>query len=97
MKKKSAAKSLVVNSYQALVKRMREELEGLDSLLRQRTAQSYWWVGKFVHEHLLQNKDRANYGDGFWGRFARDVHRDESTLLNFSLVKTYMLFGMENL
>lgn len=66
MSSKSAqpvAKSVpVLKSYPALVKAVQRELQELDFFVRRRTAESYWRVGKFVHEHLLNNQDRAGYG-----------------------------------
>lgn len=66
--------------YDALVRAVRRELEELDVFIRRRTAECYWRVGKFIHEHLLGRKDRAEHGSHFFERLARDAGRDASTL-----------------
>lgn len=81
--KQSVAKVVmlpIVNNYPALVKAVREELTELDFFIRRRTAESYWRVGKFIHEHLLQHKERADHGSRFFEKLATDVERDSSTL-----------------
>ena len=70
-----------VNGYAALVKHVRRELQELDFVIKRRTAESYWQIGKFIHTHLLANKQRADYGAALYDRLARDVERDKSTLL----------------
>jgi len=66
--------------YTVLVKNIQKELGELDFFIKRRTAESYWKVGKFIHEHLLENKDRADYGNQLFKRLANDVDRDASTL-----------------
>jgi len=78
------SKPLNLNSptgYPALVKNIQRELGELDFFIKRRTAESYWKVGKFIHEHLLSNRQRANYGQTLFEQLARDVDRDKSTLM----------------
>jgi len=75
--KPSAAR---ITGYAALVKAVRQELDELDFFIRRRTAESYWRVGKFTHEHLLGEKERSEHGSAFFEQFAQDVERDASTL-----------------
>jgi endonuclease YncB( thermonuclease family) len=87
-KKKSASISVTVrprqgvtpHTYDTLVRVVRQELDELDFFIRRRTAESYWRVGKFIHEHLLGRKDRAEHGSSFFEKLAEDVARDSSTL-----------------
>jgi len=79
--KQSAAKPMtVLKSYPVLVRTIQGELRELDFFIRRRTAESYWRVGKFIHEHMLDHKDRARYGRQIFERLAADVDRDASTL-----------------
>jgi len=73
-------KSSPAAGYPALVKNIQKELGALDFFIKRRTAESYWKVGKFIHEYLLENKDRADYGNQLFKRLANDVDRDASTL-----------------
>lgn len=95
---KSANKSLAVAGYPALVKKIQTELSELDFFVKRRTAESYWKVGKFIHEHLLENKDRADYGHYILERLAEDVDRDQTTLahaLRFYRVYPILAPGQE--
>ena len=74
---KSLAKS---NGYKTLVKKIVEEFEGLELFVRNRVAKGYWNVGKYIDEHLLENKDKPEYASGFYEELAEDVGRDRTTL-----------------
>jgi len=69
-----------LDGYKQLVKKVQTELSELDFFVRRRTAETYWKIGKFIHTHLLENKDRADYGHNFYERLAEDVDKDSSTL-----------------
>jgi endonuclease YncB( thermonuclease family) len=68
------------NGYTALVKHIRRELQELDFIIKRRTAESYWQIGKYIHTHLLADKQRADYSTAFYIKLSRDVDRDISTL-----------------
>ncbi len=68
------------DSYRTLVSKISQELSQLEFFLKQRTAVGHWKIGKYIHEHLLANKERAKYGTTFYERLAKDVDRDVSTL-----------------
>lgn len=72
---------VVRHSYPLLLKNIRDELSGLEFFVKRRTTEAYWKVGKFIHEHLLRNKERADYGRYLFERLAKDVDRDKSSLL----------------
>ncbi|MFH1360667.1 MAG: DUF1016 N-terminal domain-containing protein [Candidatus Omnitrophota bacterium] len=59
---------------------MQSELSNLEFFIKRQTAESYWKVGKFIHEHLLENKKRAGYGESLYERLSKDVGKDASTL-----------------
>jgi len=73
-------KSFVPASYKTLVSKVSKELSDLEIFVKHRTAESYWRVGKFIHEHLLEHKDRADYGATIFKRLAEDVNFNKSTL-----------------
>lgn len=66
--------------YKTLVKKIQAELSELDFFIRRRTAEGYWRIGKFIHEHLLEQKEKADYGHFLIDRLAEDVDRDASAL-----------------
>ena len=68
------------NSYSVLVKKIQQELSSLEFFVKRRTAEAYWRVGKFIHKHLLEQRERAGYGHTLFERLARDVDRDPTTL-----------------
>ena len=72
------------NNYNSLVAKITHELSGLEYFVKRRTAEGYWKVGRYIHEHLLAHKDRADYGKFLIERLAEDVDRDTS-ILNRSL------------
>lgn len=78
--KRSTSKLPAVNGYAVLVKNILDELEEMENFIKRRTAISYWRVGRFIDKHLLQNKERADYGQTLYERLAKDVERDVSTL-----------------
>src|SRR3989338_2976805 len=79
--KSRSQRQVTAAGYAALFKRVLSELSELEFFVKRRTAESYWKVGKFIHEHLLQNKERADYGQTIYERLAADVDRDKSTLM----------------
>ncbi len=78
--KPRSRRQVAVPGYAALVKRVLSELSELEFFIKRLTGKSYWNVGKFIHEHLLEYKDRAEYGATLYERLAKDVDRDISTL-----------------
>ena len=68
------------NTYKTLVNKISKELSDLEFFIKRRTAETYWKIGKFIHDHLLENKERADYGSRLFELLAEDVDRDASTL-----------------
>ncbi|MBI5150490.1 MAG: thermonuclease family protein [Candidatus Omnitrophica bacterium] len=68
------------NGYKTLVKKIVREYEELEILVKNSVARGQWNVGKYIKEHLLQNKDRADYATGFFEKLAKDTGRDSSAL-----------------
>ena len=81
-------------SYKSLVSKVSKELSDLEFLIKHRTAQGYWKVGRYIHDHLLVNKQRADYGKHLLERLARDVDRDMSTLTRaLQFYRTYPILA----
>lgn len=78
--KSRSQRQVTATGYAALVKRVHSELSELEFFIKRLTGKSYWNVGKFIHEHLLEYKERAEYGATLYERLAKDVGRDISTL-----------------
>ncbi|MBL7198394.1 MAG: thermonuclease family protein [Candidatus Omnitrophica bacterium] len=78
------------DGYKTLVSKIRTELDGLEFLIKQQTVLRYWRVGKYISEHLLENKERASYGDRLYERLSRDVGRNINTLER--VVRFYRLY-----
>ena len=68
------------NTYRTLVTKVSKELSELEFFVKRRTVEGYWKIGKYIHEHLLAHKERAEYGATLYERLAKDVERDISTL-----------------
>ena len=71
---------LAKDSFSALVQRINKELKSLEFLLRSNTLISYWRVGRYISEALLENKGRAGYGEHFYERLARRTPVSSRTL-----------------
>jgi len=68
------------NGYNVLVSKIHKELEGLELLVKRETVLRYWRVGECISEHLLENKERADYGGHLYERLSCDTERDKATL-----------------
>jgi len=75
-------------SYSALLKHIRQEIaEGLDRAQKAYDKEkviSYWKIGESITKHLLENKDRADYGKQLYARLARDLEIGERLLYQMS-------------
>jgi hypothetical protein len=88
----------LARDYPALVKRVCREIEDLEFLVKRRTAETYWRVGEFIHEHILENKQRAGYGNFVLKRLAEDVDRDFTTLSrSLQFYRTYPKLASQQL
>ncbi len=69
---------------QQLVNTIRDEIESGKEraylAMEQEKRATYWNVGKHIKEHLLQNADRADYGDYLVSELSREVNLPKATL-----------------
>ncbi|MCK9615298.1 MAG: DUF1016 N-terminal domain-containing protein [Candidatus Omnitrophica bacterium] len=76
------------NSYSNLLKQIKHEIT--DGLVRAQKAYerekviSYWKIGQAIDKHLLENKDRADYGKQLYSRLSRDLNIGERLLYQMS-------------
>ena len=96
LKETDMAKSLAkTNDYKTLVKKIVQELAELEIFVKNRVAKGYWNVGKYIDEHLLEHKDRADYAAGFYEQLAEDVGRERTTLqLSVRFYRAYPIRGI---
>ena len=79
-----------ISGYNALVMKVRQELDGLELLIKRETVLRYWKVGKYISEHILENKKRADYGERLYEQLSRDTERDKATL--WRVTQFYRIF-----
>lgn len=74
---KALAKS---DGYKTLVKKIMREFEQLEFLVKNSVARGHWRVGKYIDEHLLENKDKPKHATGFYEKLAEDTGWERTTL-----------------
>lgn len=67
-------------TYPQLVKAIRDEIAQGQKTIQQTQAQVYWKVGKLISQHLMQNKDRAEYGTQLFAKLSKSLDISEPTL-----------------
>jgi len=76
------------NSYSNLLKQIKQEItEGLaraQKAYEREKVISYWRIGQAIDKHLLENKDRADYGKQLYSRLSRDLNIGERLLYQMS-------------
>ena len=83
MKTKALAINPTINT---LIENIRLEIEkGKEraylAMEKEKTL-TYWNVGKHIKEHLLENEDRADYGEQVIVQLANNINISKSTLYN---------------
>ncbi len=78
--KTPSLKGAALASYTQLRDKVKETLlEGQQKIERQKVL-TYWETGKLIKEHLLSNKDRADFGRFVIRKLAEDLEVDETNL-----------------
>jgi len=75
---KNQAKDIA--SYSLLKTRVEEALFTGRRKIEAAKVETYWTAGKLIHEHILQSKGRANYGEQVIARLAGDLEIGERLL-----------------
>lgn len=69
-----------VSTYVALRDKVREVLLQGQRKIEEAKVLTYWNTGQSIQQHILQNKERAEYGRRIIERLAEDLEVDESVL-----------------
>lgn len=80
----SATNSVTVTTYDQLLKAIRETRHAsearIEQAVQQEKVREAWETGKLIDEHILQHKERADYGKQVIERLATDLDTDKSEL-----------------
>lgn len=69
-----------VPTYASLLARVRETLLLGRQAIEKAKVETYWKTGRYIHEHILQYKDRADYGTRLIQRLAGDLEVSDRLL-----------------
>lgn len=95
MNDKAMKKFIPGKGFNELVKKFKAELLTLEDLLQKKTTETILRIGKYIHDHILENKDRANYGEYLIPHLASKVDKDPSTIRR--ILKFYRLYSIRGL
>ena len=71
----------IPTTYQSLLTSIKQTLIEGQKRIETERVRTYWETGRLIYGHVLQNKDRADYGMKTVANIARDLDVDK-TLLN---------------
>lgn len=82
--------TIIPSDYAGLLKKVKETLIEGQKRIESERVRTYWETGRLIHGHVLEHKDRADYGAKTVANIARDLDVDKS-LLNrcVQFAKTY--------
>jgi len=87
-------KAITTSSYAALVKTLKQEIQDTGERLKQTIETEkvgiYWRMGKHIQAHLLEHKQRAEYGKELFPRLASEINISEALL--YRMVQFYNAF-----
>jgi endonuclease YncB( thermonuclease family) len=66
--------------YNLLLSKVKKTLIEGQARIEAQRVRTYWETGRLIHAHILQNKDRAEYGAEVLDRLARDLNVHVSVL-----------------
>jgi len=74
----------VTNDITILIKTIKEEIEKgkvrIEHTIANEKTTTYWNIGKYIHEHLLNYSDKAEYGDYLFITLSQDLYIGKRTL-----------------
>lgn len=71
---------LAVKSYPALLSQLQKVfIEGMQRIEEEK-VKTYWRTGEIISNYVLENKERADYGDNLFDKLSEDLNVDLSTL-----------------
>jgi hypothetical protein len=87
-------KAITTTSYKNLFKTLKQEIyktgEKLKQTIETEKVGVYWRMGKHIQEHLLEHKERAEYGEELFPRLESEINISEALL--YRMVKFYNAF-----
>ncbi|MBI1977202.1 MAG: thermonuclease family protein [Candidatus Omnitrophica bacterium] len=72
--------SAVSGTYALLRKQIRGILAQAQERIEREKVETYWQMGRLIHEHILHHKDRADYGKKVIVRLQKDLSVHETVL-----------------
>lgn len=66
--------------YSQLAKNLKAGFSRLEDLIRHQATEMIQEFGKMINVHILENKDRANYGEFLFDQLEKDTGKDKQTL-----------------
>ena len=66
--------------YTQLLKAIQTELTQARQKIAHAQAAAYWKIGRYISQHLLENKERAGYGERVYERLSQDLNIGAKTL-----------------
>jgi len=77
-------KAVSTTSYKTLIKTLKQEIqstgEKLKNTIESEKVVLYWRMGKHIYTHLLEHKERAEYGKELFSRLESEINISEALL-----------------
>ncbi len=77
-------KAIATTSYKTLVKILKQEIQNTGEKLKQTIETEkvgvYWRMGKHIHTHMLEHKERAEYGKELFPRLESEINISQALL-----------------
>ena len=73
-------KPILPTTYAQLVKMISSTIASGRSAIQKAQAETYWKVGKFISDYVLNGADRAKYGEHIFEHLAKDLKIEAKTL-----------------
>jgi len=87
-------KAVTTTSYKTLVKTLKQEIHDTEEKLKQTIETEkvgvYWRMGKHIHTHLLEHKERAEYGKKLFIKLETEINISQALLRR--MVQFYKAF-----
>jgi len=79
-KENSLTKPVPVKSYSQLVKAIQTTIATARAAIQKTQAETYWQVGRFIFDYVLNGADRAKYGEHIFEHLEKDLKIEAKTL-----------------
>ncbi|MBL8013136.1 MAG: thermonuclease family protein [Candidatus Omnitrophica bacterium] len=72
--------SKIPSEYASLLRRVKETLLEGQRRIESERVRTYWETGRIIHRHILQHKDRADYGSQLIDKIANDLNVEHTLI-----------------